>query len=317
MAPSSRTTAKSVRFFAAASALAVLLAASAIPQAAVAADVGIAPALDRAGEDLADALKAGGRLTGAAVPFAGATAKQLNIAHKVLVKRLDTLRGLVGDVMTLSSSLTGAAANAGAAATNAALSAALGGVQAKAGLVEAAASALAGEAGKVTANAAHVGLTAMSPLLQLQPAVLMIDAVDAHLRALTAFLGGVAKESSGGALAALKPAVGVMRLLRGKLVAMRNLLTFSSPDLLGGLGLGGDAIKALGFLGGLGGGPGKGLPGAIGVVGDLAGKGLGGIGPADLAKVVGILPGGDSMLGFVKTLDNTAGMLAKVITRLT
>ena len=203
MAPSSRTTAKSVRFFAAASALAVLLAASAIPQAAVAADVGIAPALDRAGEDLADALKAGGRLTGAAVPFAGATAKQLNIAHKVLVKRLDTLRGLVGDVMTLSSSLTGAAANAGAAATNAALSAALGGVQAKAGLVEAAASALAGEAGKVTANAAHVGLTAMSPLLQLQPAVLMIDAVDAHLRALTAFLGGVAKESSGGALAAL------------------------------------------------------------------------------------------------------------------
>jgi hypothetical protein len=300
------TTTKSMRLFAAASALAVLLASSSLPAMAAAADVGIVPSLDRAGKELADAVKAGGSIAGTVVPFAGATAKKVDIAHKLLVKRLDTLRGLVGDVVTLSTSLTGAAANAGAAATNAALSAAVGGVQAKAGLVEAAAAALAGEAGKVTANAAHVGMTALSPLLQLHPAVLMIDALDGHLRALTAFLGGVADESSGGALAALKPAVGVMRLLRGKLTAMKKLLTLSSPNLLGGLGLGIDAIDALGFLGGLGGlgGVGGGLPGGIG--------GL----PGGIGGLANVLPGGNSMVGFVKTLDNAAGMLAKVINRL-
>lgn len=311
MAPPSRNTTKSVRLFAAASALAVLLASSSLPTMAVAADVGIVPSLDRAGKQLADAVKAGGSIAGTVVPFAGATAKKVDIAHKLLVKRLDTLRGLVGDVVTLSTSLTGAAANAGAAATNAALSTAIGGVQAKAGLVEAAAAALAGEAGKVTANAAHVGMTALSPLLQLHPAVLMVDALDGHLRALTAFLGGVAAESSGGALAALKPAVGVMRLLRGKLTAIKKLLTLSSPNLIGGLGLAPDAIDALGFLGGLGGLGGG--PGIGGVVGGLAN----GVGPADLANLAKVLPGGNTMVGFVKTLDNAAGALAKVINRLT
>jgi hypothetical protein len=278
----------------------VLMASTMLPLPASAADVGIKPSLDRAGQELADAVKAGGSIAGTVVPFAGQTAKKIDLAQKLLSKRIKTLHGLVGDVLTLSSSLTGAAANAGAAATNAALSAATGAVQAKAGLVEAAAVALARESGKVSANAAHVGMTALSPLLQLHPAVLMIDALDGHLRALTAFLGGVASESSGGALAALKPAVGAMRLLRGKLTAMKKLLTFSSPDLLGGLGLAGDAVNALAFLGGLGGGP-----------------GLGGFGPADAAKLLNVLPGGDSMLGFVKTLDNAAGVLAKVITRLT
>lgn len=318
MAPHRRNT-KPVRLFAAASALAVLLASSAIgpmTTGAAAADVGIAPSLDRAGKELADAVKAGGNIAGAVVPFAGVTAKRVDVAHKILVKRLDTLRGLVGDVVNLSTSLTGAAANAGAAATNAVLSTAIGGVQAKANLVEAAAAALAGEAGKVTANAAHVGMTALSPLLQLHPAVLMIDALDGHLRALTAFLGGVADESSGGALTTLKPAVGVMRLLRGNLLAIKKLLTLSSPNLIGGLGLGGDAIKALGFLAGGGGGIGdlgKGIAGVPALVGGLGN----GIGPADLANLAKVLPGGDSMIGFVKTLDDAAGTLAKLINRLT